>query len=90
MQTSTRQFTLPAGGKSFANSLGKSAPDLICKKLSLASLPDNMYMTPVTIQAVTCFCRRPNMPVRKAVNRHRRLTMVQEAAEFIMPAIKEG
>ena len=42
------------------------------------------------MQAVTCFWMMPNDPVMKAVSRHSSDTMVHEAAEFIMPAIKEG
>ena len=57
----------------------------LCIHVTKEYLPANIYMTPVTIQAVICFCKMPNVPVRKAVNRHNRQTIVQDAAEFIIP-----
>ena len=49
-------------------------------------LPASMYIVLVTIQADTCFCMMPNNPVMRAVRRHRRHTILQEHAEFIIPA----
>lgn len=44
-----------------------------------------MYITPVTIQALTCLENIPNDPVINAVNKHIRLTIVHDEAEFCIP-----
>ena len=47
--------------------------------------PATMYITPVTMTAVTCFWIKEKVPVMAAVRRHIKQTMLQEDAEFCIP-----